>query len=109
MNRTRTGYDCPGFVRYAFAGVLLPKYLAIKNNAGCHVGAVVSQARRSDLHGPDGSQHVTIYLGNGQMLESSPWRAAAAVLVCTAGATPYLTRIIEIRTGLSARRGDAGD
>lgn len=94
----KVGYDCSGFVRYAFAGVgvLLPKYSGDQYNAGRHVAP--SQAKRGDLifYGPDGTQHVTIYLGNGQMLEASS--AAGRVTVSpvrTAGMTPYLTRIIE--------------
>jgi cell wall-associated NlpC family hydrolase len=94
----KVGYDCSGFVRYAFAGVgvQLPKYSGDQYSAGRHVAP--SQAKRGDLifYGPDGSQHVTIYLGNGQMLESSS--AAGRVTVSpvrTAGMTPYLTRIIE--------------
>ena len=94
----KVGYDCSGFVRYAFAGVgvQLPKYSGDQYSAGRHVAP--SQAKRGDLifYGPDGSQHVTIYLGNGQMLESSS--AAGHVTVSpvrTAGMTPYLTRIIE--------------
>ncbi|BBZ75748.1 peptidoglycan endopeptidase RipB [Mycolicibacterium anyangense] len=94
----KIGYDCSGFVRYAFAGVgvLLPKYSGDQYNAGRHVSP--SQAKRGDLifYGPEGTQHVTIYLGNGQMLEASS--AAGQVTVSpvrTAGMTPYLTRIIE--------------
>lgn len=94
----KVGYDCSGFVRYAFAGVgvQLPKYSGDQYNAGRHVAP--SQAKRGDLifYGPEGTQHVTIYLGNGQMLESSS--AAGQVTVSpvrTAGMTPYVTRIIE--------------
>jgi peptidoglycan DL-endopeptidase RipB len=94
----KIGYDCSGFVRYAFAGVgvQLPKYSGDQYNAGRHVSP--SEAKRGDLifYGPDGAQHVTIYLGNGQMLEASS--AAGQVTVSpvrTAGMTPYLTRIIE--------------
>ena len=94
----KIGYDCSGFVRYAFAGVgvQLPKYSGDQYNAGRHVPP--SQAKRGDLifYGPEGSQHVTIYLGNGQMMEASS--AAGQVTVSpvrTAGMTPYLTRIIE--------------
>lgn len=94
----KVGYDCSGFVRYAFAGVgvQLPKYSGDQYNAGRHVPP--SQAKRGDLifYGPEGTQHVTIYLGNGQMLESSS--AAGQVTVSpvrTAGMTPYVTRIIE--------------
>ena len=61
-------------------------------------GTCHHQAKRGDLifWGPGGSQHVAIYLGNGQMLEASS--AAGQVTVSpvrTAGMTPYVTRIIE--------------
>ena len=94
----KVGYDCSGLVRYAYAGVgvLLPKYSGDQYNAGRHIAP--SQAKRGDLifYGPGGTQHVTIYLGNGQMLEESS--AAGQVTVSpvrTAGMTPYLTRVIE--------------
>ena len=94
----KIGYDCSGFVRYAFAGVgvQLPKYSGDQYTAGRHISP--SQAKRGDLifYGPDGTQHVTIYLGNGQMMEASS--AAGHVTVSpvrTAGMTPFLTRIIE--------------
>ncbi|MEI7914099.1 MAG: NlpC/P60 family peptidoglycan endopeptidase RipB [Mycobacteriaceae bacterium] len=94
----KIGYDCSGFTRYAFAGVgvQIPKYSGDQYDAGRHVAP--SQAKRGDLifYGPEGTQHVTLYLGNGQMLEASS--AAGRVTVSpvrTAGMTPYLTRIIE--------------
>ena len=94
----KVGYDCSGFTRYAYAGVgvLLPKYSGDQYNAGRHIAP--SQAKRGDLifYGPGGTQHVTIYLGNGQMLEESS--AAGQVTVSpvrTAGMSPYLTRVIE--------------
>ena len=94
----KVGYDCSGFVRYAFAGVgvQLPKYSGDQYKAGRHIAP--SQAKRGDLifYGPEGSQHVTLYLGDGQMMEASS--AAGQVTVSpvrTAGMTPYLTRIIE--------------
>jgi cell wall-associated NlpC family hydrolase len=94
----KVGYDCSGFTRYAFAGVgvQIPKYSGDQYNAGRHVAP--SQAKRGDLifYGPEGTQHVALYLGNGQMLEASS--AAGQVTVSpvrTAGMTPYLTRIIE--------------
>lgn len=94
----KVGYDCSGFTRYAFAGVgvQIPKYSGDQYNAGRHIPP--SQAKRGDLifYGPEGSQHVALYLGSGQMLEASS--AAGQVTVSpvrTAGMTPYLTRIIE--------------
>jgi peptidoglycan DL-endopeptidase RipB len=92
------GYDCSGFTRFAFAGVgvLIPKYSGDQYNTGRHIPP--SQAERGDLifYGPGGSQHVTIYMGNGQMLEASS--AAGEVTVSPvrmAGMSPYLARIIE--------------
>lgn len=94
----KVGYDCSGFTRFAFAGVgvQIPKYSGDQYTAGRHISP--SQAKRGDLifYGPQGSQHVTIYLGNGQMMEASS--AAGQVTISpvrTAGMTPYLTRIIE--------------
>ena len=92
------GYDCSGFTRFAFAGVgvLIPKYSGDQYNTGRHIPP--SQAKRGDLifYGPDGTQHVALYLGGGQMLEESS--AAGKVTVSpvrTAGMSPYLARIIE--------------
>ena len=92
------GFDCSGLARYSFAGVgvLIPRYSGDQYNAGRHIPP--SQAKRGDLifYGPGGSQHVTIYLGNGQMLEASSIAGKVTVSpVRTAGMTPYLTRIIE--------------
>lgn len=94
----KVGYDCSGFTRFAFAGVgvQILKYSGDQYSAGRHISP--SQAKRGDLifYGPQGSQHVTIYLGNGQMMEASS--AAGQVTISpvrTAGMTPYLTRIIE--------------
>ncbi|MGA8329037.1 MAG: NlpC/P60 family peptidoglycan endopeptidase RipB [Mycobacterium sp.] len=92
------GFDCSGLVRYSFAGVgvLIPRFSGDQWKAGRHIPP--SQARRGDLifYGPGGSQHVTIYLGNGQMLEASGSAGKVKVsAVRKSGMTPTLTRIIE--------------
>ncbi|MGZ4515499.1 MAG: NlpC/P60 family peptidoglycan endopeptidase RipB [Mycobacterium sp.] len=92
------GFDCSGLMRYAFAGVgvLIPRFSGDQYNAGRHIPQ--DQARRGDLifYGPNGSQHVTMYLGNGQMLEASSLAGKVTVSpVRTPGMTPFLTRIIE--------------
>jgi peptidoglycan DL-endopeptidase RipB len=92
------GFDCSGLMRYAFAGVgvLIPRFSGDQYNAGRHIPQ--NEARRGDLifYGPNGSQHVTMYLGNGQMLEASGSAAKVTVSpVRKAGMTPFLTRIIE--------------
>ncbi len=92
------GFDCSGLMRYAFAGVgvLIPRFSGDQYNAGRHIPP--DQARRGDLlfYGPNGSQHVTMYLGNGQMLEASSLAGKVTVSpVRKPGMTPFLTRIIE--------------
>jgi peptidoglycan DL-endopeptidase RipB len=92
------GFDCSGLTRYSFAGVgvLIPRFSGDQYNAGRHIPP--SQAKRGDLifYGPGGGQHVTIYLGNGRMLEASGSAGKVVISpVRTAGMTPYLTRIIE--------------
>jgi peptidoglycan DL-endopeptidase RipB len=92
------GFDCSGLQRYGFAGVgvLIPRFSGDQYNAGRHIPP--SQARRGDLifYGPGGGQHVTMYLGNGQMLEASGSAGKVTVSpVRKSGMTPFLTRIIE--------------
>ncbi len=92
------GFDCSGLMRYMFAGVgvLIPRFSGDQYNAGRHIPP--DQARRGDLifYGPNGSQHVTMYLGNGQMLEASSLAGHVTVSpVRQPGMTPFLTRIIE--------------
>ncbi|MBJ7338408.1 NlpC/P60 family peptidoglycan endopeptidase RipB [Mycolicibacterium sp.] len=94
----KIGYDCSGFTRYAFAGVgvQIPKYSGDQYNAGRPIAP--SQAKRGDLifYGPGGSQHVTIYLGGGKMLEASGSAGKVTVSpVRTAGMSPHLVRFIE--------------
>jgi peptidoglycan DL-endopeptidase RipB len=92
------GYDCSGFTQFSYAGVgvLIPKYSGDQYNAGRKVP--VSQAKRGDLlfWGPGGTQHVAMYLGSGQMLESSSSAGKVTVSpVRRAGLQPYAARIIE--------------
>src|ERR1700727_3184757 len=92
------GFDCSGLMRAGFAGVgvLIPRFSGDQYNAGRHIPP--DQARRGDLifYGPGGGQHVTIYLGNGQMLEASGSAAKVTVSpVRRPGMAPFLTRIIE--------------
>jgi peptidoglycan DL-endopeptidase RipB len=94
----KVGFDCSGLTRYAYAGVgvQIPKYSGDQYNTGQAVAP--SQAKRGDLifYGPGGSQHVTIYLGNGRMLEASGSAARVTVSpVRMAGMSPHLARIIE--------------
>jgi peptidoglycan DL-endopeptidase RipB len=92
------GYDCSGFTQFAFAGVgvLIPKFSGDQYNTGRKIPP--SQAKRGDLifYGPGGTQHVAIYLGNGQVLEAaSSYGKVGVHPLRTAGMSPYLARIIE--------------
>jgi cell wall-associated NlpC family hydrolase len=92
------GYDCSGFTQFSYAGVgvLIPKYSGDQYDTGRKVP--VSQAKRGDLlfWGPGGSQHVAMYLGGGQMLESSGSAGKVTVSpVRRSGLQPYAARIIE--------------
>ena len=92
------GFDCSGLVLYAFAGVgvKLPHYSGSQYNMGRKIPA--AQMRRGDVifYGPGGSQHVTIYLGNNQMIEA-PYTGSVVKIspVRTSGMTPYVVRYIE--------------
>lgn len=93
-----TGFDCSGLVLYSFAGVgiKLPHYSGSQYNMGRKIPS--SQMRRGDVifYGPGGSQHVTIYLGDGQMLEAPDIGLKVRVApVRTSGMTPYVVRYIE--------------
>jgi cell wall-associated NlpC family hydrolase len=92
------GFDCSGLILYAFAGVgiKLPHYSGSQYNMGRKIPS--SQMRRGDVifYGPGGSQHVTLYLGDGQMLEA-PYTGSQVKIspVRTSGMTPYVIRYIE--------------
>jgi cell wall-associated NlpC family hydrolase len=93
-----TGFDCSGLVLYSFAGVgiKLPHYSGSQYNMGRKIPS--AQMRRGDVifYGPGGSQHVTIYLGDGQMLEAPDIGLKVRVApVRTSGMTPYVVRYIE--------------
>jgi cell wall-associated NlpC family hydrolase len=92
------GFDCSGLMLYMFAGVgiKLDHYSGSQYNAGRKVPS--SQMRRGDMifYGPNASQHVAMYLGDGQMLEA-PYTGSVVKVspVRTSGMTPYVTRLIE--------------
>jgi peptidoglycan DL-endopeptidase RipA len=92
------GFDCSGLMLYMFAGVgiKLDHYSGSQYNAGRKIPS--SQMRRGDMifYGPNASQHVAMYLGDGQMLEA-PYTGSVVKVspVRTSGMTPYATRLIE--------------
>ncbi|RAU94823.1 NlpC/P60 family peptidoglycan endopeptidase RipA [Mycolicibacter senuensis] len=92
------GFDCSGLILYAFAGVgiKLPHYSGSQYKMGRQIPTAM--ARRGDVifYGPGGSQHVTLYLGNGLMLEAPDVGQPVKVSpVRKSGMTPFVVRYIE--------------
>ncbi|MDT7795597.1 MAG: hypothetical protein QOD59_5038, partial [Mycobacterium sp.] len=93
---SRVGFDASGLVLYAFAGVgiKMPRYSGDQYKVGRKI--LPAQALPGDLlfYGPEGSQSVAMFLGNGQMIEATD-PAVTVSPVRTSGMAPYLSRIIE--------------
>jgi cell wall-associated NlpC family hydrolase len=89
------GFDASGIVVYAFAGagIKLPRSSGDQYKAAQKVAP--EQALPGDLifYGPDGTQSVALFLGNGQMLEATN-PVVRVTPVRTNNMTPYLGRII---------------
>lgn len=90
------GFDASGLIQYAFAGVgiKMPRSSGEQYKVGRKV--LPSEALPGDLifFGPEGTQSVALFVGNGQMIEATN----PVVVVSparTAGMAPYLSRIIE--------------
>ncbi|WP_225727507.1 MULTISPECIES: NlpC/P60 family protein [unclassified Nocardia] len=93
----KVGFDCSGLMVYAFAGigVSLPHYSGYQYNAGTRVP--VAERVRGDMlfWGPNGSEHVALYLGNGQMVEAPQSGDVVRVSpVREGGIMPYAVRIV---------------
>jgi cell wall-associated NlpC family hydrolase len=92
---TRVGFDSSGLVVYAFAGagIKMPRSSGEQYKVGQKV--LPSQALPGDLifYGPEGTQSVALFIGNGQMIEATD-PAVTVSPVRTSGMAPYLTRII---------------
>ena len=80
---------------WAAAGVSMPHYSGSQYNMGTKIPS--AEMRRGDVifYGPGGSQHVTLYLGQGQMLEA-PYTGSTVKIspVRTSGMTPFVVRYI---------------
>ncbi|MBJ7341256.1 NlpC/P60 family peptidoglycan-binding protein RipD [Mycolicibacterium sp.] len=89
------GFDASGIIVYAFAGagIKLPRSSGEQYKVAQKVAP--SAALPGDLifFGPDGTQSVALFLGNGQMLEASDTGVKVSP-VRTNNMTPYLGRII---------------
>jgi cell wall-associated NlpC family hydrolase len=93
----KVGFDCSGLMVYAFAGigVSLPHYSGYQYNAGTRVP--VAERARGDMlfWGPNGSQHVALYLGAGKMVEApESGKVVRVAAVREGGIMPYAVRIV---------------
>ncbi|RZL74068.1 MAG: NlpC/P60 family protein, partial [Rhodococcus sp. (in: high G+C Gram-positive bacteria)] len=93
----KVGFDCSGLMIYAFAGlgISLPHYTGYQYTAGKQVPS--SQMKRGDMifYGPNASQHVALYLGDGKMLEAPQSGSVVKVSdVRYSGMTPYAVRMV---------------
>ena len=92
---SRVGFDASGLIVYAFAGVgiKMPRSSGEQYKVGQKV--LPSQALPGDLifYGPDGTQSVALFIGNGQMVETTDAGVAVSP-VRTNNMAPYLSRII---------------
>ena len=89
------GFDASGLMVYAYAGVgvKLPRSSGQQYTVGQKV--TPAQALPGDLifYGPEGTQSVALFIGNGQMVETTD-QGVAVSSVRTNDMTPYLVRII---------------
>lgn len=90
------GFDASGLIVYAFAGagIKMPRSSGEQYKVGRKI--LPSQALPGDLlfYGPDGTQSVSMFVGNGKMVGVSD-TAVAVSPVRTTDIAPYLVRIIE--------------
>lgn len=98
----KIGFDCSGLMVYAFAGagVSLPHFSGYQYEAGRHVP--LSRIRPGDMlfyssNGrASGIHHVTLYIGDGQMVEA--YESGMPVRVTSVryydGIMPYATRVL---------------
>jgi peptidoglycan DL-endopeptidase RipA len=92
------GFDASGLMQYAYAGagIKLPRSSGQMYRLGSKV--LPQQGRRGDLifYGPDGTQSVAMFLGNGQMLEVGDVVQVSPVR--SSGMAPYLVRVLGSQT-----------
>ncbi|MFG1932852.1 NlpC/P60 family peptidoglycan-binding protein RipD [Mycobacterium sp. NPDC048908] len=92
---SKVGFDASGLIVYAFAGVgiKMPRSSGEQYKVGQKV--LPAQALPGDLlfYGPDGTQSVALFIGNGQMVETTDSGVAVSPVRIN-NMTPYLVRII---------------
>ncbi|MDG4666721.1 NlpC/P60 family peptidoglycan-binding protein RipD [Mycobacterium sp. 236(2023)] len=89
------GFDASGLMVYAFAGVgvKLPRSSGEMYKVGQKVAPGMALPGDLIFFGPEGTQSVALFVGNGQMVETTDAGVAVSP-VRTKDMTPYLVRII---------------
>ena len=96
---SQIGFDCSGLMVYAFAGVgiSLPHYSGYMYTAGRHVPLSAIQAGDMLFYGGGaGIHHVTLYIGNGMMIEAPESGQVVHITPVRyyAGIMPYAVRLL---------------
>lgn len=89
------GFDASGLMVYAFAGVgiKLPRSSGEQYKVGRKIPPELALPGDLIFFGPEGSQSVALFLGNGQMIEATTPGVTVSP-VRTTNMAPYLSRII---------------
>lgn len=89
------GFDASGLMVYAYAGVgvKLPRSSGEMYKVGQKVSPALALPGDLLFYGPEGTQSVALFIGNGQMVETTDTGVAVSP-VRTKDMTPYLVRII---------------
>jgi cell wall-associated NlpC family hydrolase len=66
------GFDCSGLVQWSFAqaGISLPRTSGAQYAATTHIPLADIEPGDLLFYGPDGSEHVALYIGGGSMIEA---------------------------------------
>jgi cell wall-associated NlpC family hydrolase len=91
---TVVGFDASGLMVYSFAGagIKLPRSSGEQYKVGRKITPDLALPGDMLFFGPDGNQSVALFLGNGQMLETTESGVAVSP-VRTTNMAPYLSRI----------------
>ena len=89
------GFDASGLMVYAYAGagVKLPRSSGEQYKVGQKVWPSLALPGDLLFYGPEGTQSVALFIGNGQMVETTDTGVTVSP-VRTKDMTPYLVRII---------------
>ncbi len=90
------GFDASGLMVYSFAGagIKLPRSSGEQYKVGRKITPNMALPGDLIFYGPNGTQSVALFLGNGQMLETTDAGVAVSPVRFN-NMAPYLSRIIE--------------